>query len=142
MAVVYLLSGQDWEALDRVVNDILEDYITSGMIIRTVFFRKLLFEHYIGPVNLIRHESEISDMLDGLDFKGPLCYFKHRLTFVAQYAELHRHLAHMDYAAAAKSIVSILSEGLAPRSWYAIILTDSIPLLRSGASFGIQDYIS
>lgn len=81
-------------------------------------------------------------MLDGLDLEAPLCNFKHRLMFVTQYAELHRHLARMDYAAAAKSIVSILSEGLAPRSWYAIILTDSIPLIRSGASFGIPDYIS
>jgi len=142
MAVVYLISGKHWEGLDHVVDYILEDYITSGMIIRTMFFRKLLFEHYIGPVNFIRHESEISDMLDGLDFKGPLCRFKHRLTFLTQYAELHRHLAHMDYAAAAKSIVSILSDRLTPCSWYAIILTDSIPLIRSGASFGIQDYIS
>jgi len=45
MAIVYLLSGQDLEGLDRVVDYILEDYITSGMIIRTMFFRKLLFQH-------------------------------------------------------------------------------------------------
>lgn len=80
-------------------------------------------------------------MLNGLDLEGPLLSFKHRFTFVARYAELQRHLAHMDYAAAAKSIVSILSEGLAPRSWYAIILTDLIPLIGSSASFSIPDCI-
>jgi len=45
MAIAYMISGQDWVGLDRIVDCILEDYITSGMIIHTMFFRELLFEH-------------------------------------------------------------------------------------------------
>jgi len=40
-----MASGQDWMGLDRVIDYILESYITSGMIIRTMFFRELLFKH-------------------------------------------------------------------------------------------------
>lgn len=80
-------------------------------------------------------------MIQELNTKGPFHWvFCHRFMFVAQYAQLHEFLANMDYPAAARSVISIMSEGLAPRSWCAVVLMDSIPLIRFGASFAIPDH--
>lgn len=68
--------------------------------------------------------------------KGPSHWvFYHRFMFVARYAQFHESLASKDFATAAKAVVSIISEELAPRAWAAVVLSDSIPLIRFGPFF-------
>lgn len=65
--------------------------------------------------------------------KGPSHWvFYHRFMFVAQYAQFHESLANRDYVNAAKTVVSIIREELVPRAWAAVVLSDSIPLIRFG----------
>jgi nuclear pore complex protein Nup85 len=68
--------------------------------------------------------------------KGPSHWvFYHRFMFVSRYAQFHESLANSDYAAAAKAVVSIINEELAPRAWGAVLLADCIPLIRFGMFF-------
>lgn len=91
--------------------------------------------HLLGPNQFVSQASAISGTMQELYTKGTSHWvFYHRFMFVAQYAQLHEALANMNYAAAAKAVVSIISEELAPRAWGAVVLSDSIPLIRFGMS--------
>jgi nuclear pore complex protein Nup85 len=123
--------------LGRVVDYVLEEYITLGPISPIALVTQPnLITVLIGPDQFIKQASAISGTIQEL--QGPSHWvFYHRFIFVARYARLHEALADTDYAAAAKAVVSILSEDLAPRAWGAVILSDSIPLIRFGMSFTV-----
>ncbi|KAF9444472.1 hypothetical protein P691DRAFT_677501 [Macrolepiota fuliginosa MF-IS2] len=113
LAVAYCASAEDWAGLGRVVDYVLEEYITSG------------------PEQFIKQASAISGTMQELYAKGPSHWvFYHRFMFVARYAQFHESLANQDFVTAAKAVVSIINDELAPRAWAAVVLSDSIPLIR------------
>ncbi|KAF9054665.1 Nup85 nucleoporin-domain-containing protein [Panaeolus papilionaceus] len=113
LAVSYCISAEDWRGLGRVVDRVLEEYITSG---------SQKFTQYalaIAPsVQEIRAQSNIQGI------------FVHRLVFTVRYARFHDLLQKQEYADAASDLISIFSEEVAPTAWWATVLYDSIPLLK------------
>lgn len=85
----------------------------------------------IGPQPFVNQASAISSTIQELYNRGPSHWvFYHRFKFVTSYAEFQESLINKNYANAAKSLITIISEELAPRAWGAILLNDSIPLLQ------------
>lgn len=109
LAVSYCTSAEDWPGLGRVVDRVLDEYIISG------------------PATFSQHASAIAPSIQVLrDQPKSQGIFLHRLMFVVRYAEL---LARQELPDAASDLVAIFQEDLAPKSWWAVLLCDSIQLL-------------
>lgn len=58
--------------------------------------------------------------------------FIHRLTFAVRYAEFHQQRLKGDLQEAALDLVALFRQGIAPRSWWGILLLDATALLKMG----------
>jgi nuclear pore complex protein Nup85 len=58
--------------------------------------------------------------------------FIHRLVFAVRYAEFHQKRLEGDLQDAALDLVSIFQGDIAPKSWWGVLLTDSVDLLNCG----------
>ncbi len=61
--------------------------------------------------------------------------FVHRLVFTIRYAHFHELLEKLEYQDAASDLIAVFSEDVAPTSWWAVLLCDSVPLLRYSKAF-------
>ena len=60
--------------------------------------------------------------------------FMHRLMFAVCYARLHDFRVAGQLQDAASELVAMLQEGVAPRAWWAVLLSDAADLLQHGMS--------
>ena len=58
--------------------------------------------------------------------------FIYRLMFAVHFAEFHKQRLSGHLHEAAKEAVTMLKEEIAPRSWWAVVLSDSVDLLLYG----------
>lgn len=56
--------------------------------------------------------------------------FVHRLIFAVRYARFHELIQQQEYQDAASDLVAIFIENVAPTSWWAVVLCDSVQLLQ------------
>jgi nuclear pore complex protein Nup85 len=63
---------------------------------------------------------------------GEGAIFVQRLLFAQRYAEFHKACIEGNLLAAAEHLVEIFADELAPKSWWAVLLTDAAELLTSG----------
>jgi len=56
--------------------------------------------------------------------------FVHRLIFAVRYARFHELFQQQEYQDAASDLVAIFVEDVAPTSWWAVVLCDSVQLLQ------------
>lgn len=89
----------------------------------------------LGPLRYVSLVSDIAPLLRELKKDaGPHGVFVQRLEFAIRYAEFHQHNNLADTENAASALMSIFEENLSPRSWWAVLLNDAIPLLQDGSS--------
>jgi nuclear pore complex protein Nup85 len=58
--------------------------------------------------------------------------FIHRLMFAVRYSQFHQLRLERNFEDAASDLVSLFHDDIAPRSWWAILLCDSVELLQHG----------
>jgi nuclear pore complex protein Nup85 len=117
LALSYTSSAEDWPGLGRVVDRVLEEYITAG------------------PEQFTRYVAGIAPSLQALRMhSGAQGIFIHRLMFAVRYAEFHQRLGNQDLQDAAWDLVSMFQDGLTPKSWWAVLLCDSRQLLQHDAT--------
>ncbi|ESK94829.1 hypothetical protein Moror_14153 [Moniliophthora roreri MCA 2997] len=117
LAVTYHISAEDWSGLGRVIDRVLEEYIQNG------------------PVSFTSHAAKFVHSLQELPLRtNAEGIFAHRLTFAVRYAQIHRLRAEQDVHGAASDIVTLLRDEIAPKSWWAILLCDTVDLLQHGAT--------
>ena len=63
----------------------------------------------------------------------PTSLGRSRLRLLGAYRQFHGHYALGDRAAAAQTLVEILTSGLAPRQFYLVLLFDAVPLLEGSS---------
>ncbi|KAF8074701.1 nucleoporin Nup85-like protein [Lyophyllum atratum] len=117
LAVAYYISAEDWPGLGRVVDRVLEEYVSSG------------------PNNFAAYASAIAPSIQELRSR-PMHQgiFAHRLLFAVRYAHFHQLREEQQLQDAASDLITIFREDLAPKSWWAVLLCDSVPLLQHGSS--------
>ena len=58
--------------------------------------------------------------------------FMHRLIFAVRYARFHELVHKQHYQDAASDLMAIFVEEIAPTSWWAVVLCDSVQFLQYG----------
>lgn len=58
--------------------------------------------------------------------------FIYRLMFAVRFAEFHQRRLNGELQDAAIDLVSMLRDDIAPKSWWAVVLSDSVDLLQHG----------
>jgi nuclear pore complex protein Nup85 len=56
--------------------------------------------------------------------------FMHRLIFAVRYARFHELVQKHEYQDASSDLIAIFVEGVAPTSWWAVVLCDSVQFLQ------------
>ncbi|KAG6850574.1 hypothetical protein H0H93_011773 [Arthromyces matolae] len=113
LAAAYCISAEDWPGLGRIVEGVLEEYIVNG------------------PSAFARYASSIAPSIQELRSRpSDHGIYTHRLLFAVRYAHYHQLLERHELQEAAGDLVAIFREDLAPRSWWAVLLSDSVPLLQ------------
>ncbi|KAJ4470133.1 Nup85 nucleoporin-domain-containing protein, partial [Lentinula aciculospora] len=113
LAISYSISAEDWIGLGRIIDAVLNEYIQSG------------------PVVFASHASKIAPLLD--ETHSSLRteeIFAHRLMFTVRYSQIHKMRLEHDYSNAASELLVLLRDEIAPRSWWPILLCDSIEFLQ------------
>ncbi len=88
---------------------------------------------FIGPKIFTQYALAVAPSVQELRTKSHIHgVFVHRLVFTVRYAHFHELLEKREYQDAASDLIAIFSENVAPTSWWAVVLCDSVPLLRYG----------
>ncbi|KAF8637523.1 hypothetical protein AX17_002767 [Amanita inopinata Kibby_2008] len=114
LAVSYCTSAEDWSGLGHIVDQILEEYVESG---------PEQFSRYALTVAPTVQQLRTQDTFQGV--------FVHRLLFAVRYAHFHELRREERYQNAATELVSIFYDDLAPKCWWAVLLSDSVELLQN-----------
>ncbi|CAK5267637.1 unnamed protein product, partial [Mycena citricolor] len=116
LAVSYSSSAEDWQGLGRIVDRVLDEYIISG------------------PASFAGFASDIAPSLQSLSVKDGSTHgvFLHRLVFAVRYANFLQLCNRQELQNAASDIVAMFRDDVAPKSWWAVMLYDSVELLRYG----------
>ncbi|KAG6841451.1 hypothetical protein C0991_010876 [Blastosporella zonata] len=117
LSAAYCISAEDWPGLGRVVERVLEEYILSG---------PSDFANYAAAIAPSIQELHNRPIHQGI--------FAHRLLFAVRYAHFHQLVEMHELQDAAADLVAIFREDLAPRAWWAVLLSDSIQLLQEESS--------
>ncbi|TFK60439.1 hypothetical protein BDN72DRAFT_939980 [Pluteus cervinus] len=117
LAVSYSISAEDWVGLGRIVNQVLEEYTLSG---------PKQFTEYALSVAPTVQEMHNQAMVHGV--------FVHRMIFAVRYAHFNQMRERGEVQNAAAELIAIFRDDVAPKSWWVVLLRDSIELLQYGTS--------
>ncbi|TCD63518.1 hypothetical protein EIP91_005319 [Steccherinum ochraceum] len=116
LALSYCASAEDWPGLGRIVDRVLNEYVSQG------------------PSNFARSVANIAPSLHALRAQsksGLNGVFIYRLIFAVRFAEFHQRKVNQEYMDAAGDVVAMLKEEVAPRAWWAVVLCDAVDLLQN-----------
>ncbi|PFH51019.1 hypothetical protein AMATHDRAFT_59952 [Amanita thiersii Skay4041] len=117
LAVSYCISAEEWAGLGRIVDRVLEEYVISG------------------PDQFVKYASTMTPTVQQLRTQNTVQgVFVHRLLFAVRYAQYHELLKAGRQADAAVELVSIFYDDLAPKAWWAVLLSDALDLLQNDQS--------
>lgn len=114
LGVSYATSAENWTWLGRIVDAVLTEYIKHGPEV---------FARSVAAVAPSLQELRAHPGADGV--------FTHRLMFAVRYAEFHQRRLNGDLQEAALDVLTMFSEGLAPKSWWGVLLCDAVDLVRN-----------
>jgi nuclear pore complex protein Nup85 len=81
----------------------------------------------------VEHAAAIAPIIQKLGLQSNVNgVFYYRLIFVTRYARLQELLYRKELADAASDLITIIQDDIAPASWWAVILYDSVQLLEYG----------
>ncbi|KAK0189185.1 Nup85 nucleoporin-domain-containing protein [Armillaria mellea] len=115
LAISYSISAEDWFGLGRIIDRLLEECIING---------PQIFARFASEIAPSLHEIGAHTGLQGV--------FIHKLMFVLRYSQFHRLRLQHEYRDAAADFVVLFRDDVAPKSWWAILLCDSVELLQHG----------
>ncbi|KAF7370621.1 Nuclear pore complex protein Nup85 [Mycena sanguinolenta] len=117
LAVSYCSSAEDWQGLGRVVDRVLDEYITS-------------------PTSFAQYASDIAPSLQNLSIHHPSSQgvFVHRLMFAVRYSNFQQLRAKHELQNAASDLVAMFRDDVVPKSWWAVTLCDAVDLLEYRSS--------
>ncbi|KAF7308801.1 Nuclear pore complex protein Nup85 [Mycena kentingensis (nom. inval.)] len=115
LAVSYCCSAEDWPGLGRVVDRLLDEYVVSG----SSYFAQCASDIAPSLQNLTSQH---------LSSQG---VFIHRLMFAVRFSNFQLLRTKPDQLQnAACDLIAMFRDDVAPKSWWAVMLCDSIELLQ------------
>ncbi|BGP42672.1 hypothetical protein JCM10449v2_006684 [Rhodotorula kratochvilovae] len=128
-AVAYAVRAGDGRRIAEIADKILEEYIVNG--------QDAFIAHVDSiPTSLLRPSassppSSPSSTLPALSPAASLAPFTARLTFLARYRDFFALYASGARLEAAQLLVLLLTSGVAPKRFWAVMLLDAVPLLEA-----------
>jgi nuclear pore complex protein Nup85 len=99
----------------------------------SVSFCLILFIVIIGSHQFSNYALEIAPSVQELQTQSSVQgIFVHRLIFAVRFARYHQLIEKQEYQEAASDLMAIFVEEVAPISWWAVVLCDSVQLLCYG----------
>lgn len=138
LAVSYCVSAEDWAGLGRVVDRMLQVYITQGTHACSGTLQLCGpctdARGRVGPEEYARSVAKIAPSLQTLRAESKANgVFVYRLQFAVRFAEFHYRRLNGALQDAAFDLVAMLREEIAPKSWWAVLLSDAVELLQNSA---------
>lgn len=115
------------------MDHVLNEYFDKG--VSSVAYSQRVLIPLSGPANFSRLVANIAPSLESLrNQQGSVAngVFVYRLMFAVRLAEFHQRRLNGELHDAAYDIVTMLREDIAPRSWWAVVLSDAVDLLQYG----------
>ncbi|EPQ56724.1 hypothetical protein GLOTRDRAFT_75564 [Gloeophyllum trabeum ATCC 11539] len=113
LALECYAQAEDWPGLGRCVDMVLEEYLSGG------------------PEEFVCLVKNIAPSLKRLtNIPEAPGIFVHRLNFAVRYAEFHDNLMRNIFDDAATNLENMFRQDVAPKSWWALLLCDSVELLQ------------
>jgi nuclear pore complex protein Nup85 len=110
---------------------VLEEYIGHGQLSGFAYLCDADLSRDLGPITFAHLVADIAPSLQSLSVSSDgRTIFLHRLMFAVRYAEFHQRRLSEDIPGAAVDLTAMFEEDIVPKSWWAIVLCDSIEFLR------------
>ncbi|GAA5896654.1 hypothetical protein JCM8208_004256 [Rhodotorula glutinis] len=129
-AVAYAVRAADGRRIAEIADRILDEYIEKG--------QDAFIAHVDSiPTSLLRPPSSAPpsptspSSLPALSPSAALAPYTARLTFLARYRDFFALYASGAHLEAAQLLVLLLTSGVAPKRFWAVMLLDSVPLLEA-----------
>lgn len=149
LAISYCTSAEDWSALGRVVECVLEEYVRQGECESACLTTPDCFAdlaHLLlwdsGPAKFAHLVANIAPSLSAFTRNPENSVFLYRLEFAVRFAEFHHRRLNGDLHNAALDVVTMLRDGVAPKSWWAVVLYDTVDLLQNSTYMRVDVHAS
>ncbi|KAG9223819.1 hypothetical protein CCMSSC00406_0007681 [Pleurotus cornucopiae] len=124
LAISYYTSAEDWAGVGYVANRVLQEFWTSG------------------PLPFTKLAEDVASSIHSLAESGCPHVFVYRLIFAVRYGRFQQ-IYHMMRGRAAEGlglgdalgeVVGMFEEGIAPRGWWAVLLSDVLGIMTEDPS--------
>ncbi|GAA5942978.1 hypothetical protein JCM3775_000221 [Rhodotorula graminis] len=129
-AVAYAVRAADGRRIAEIADRILDEYIEKGQDAFIAHVDSIPTSLLRPPSSAPPSPSSPSD-LPALSPSAALAPYTARLTFLARYRDFFALYASGAHLEAAQLLVLLLTSGVAPKRFWAVMLLDSVPLLEA-----------
>lgn len=133
VALAYCVRASDARQVRRIADALLDEYVAYGApeFVRMVdaIPPSLLRPVARAPDRFALHQAQMDeDDEDDGEFGAGKTMYSSPLAFLARYRDFHNLYAMRELRGAAEMLVLLLSSGIAPERFWAVLVFDAIPL--------------
>jgi nuclear pore complex protein Nup85 len=137
-AIAYCVRANDVRQMKRIADLVLLQYIEGGVepfclavdSIPSSLLQASAHEAQADQLAAMEAEAGLPDTFSKVVLGSTPNLTSSRLAFLARYRDFHREYAAGNLSLAATLLVEILSSGVAPENFWAVLLIDAVPLLQ------------
>jgi nuclear pore complex protein Nup85 len=145
-AIAYCVRANDIRQMKRIADLVLLQYIEGGVepfcqavdSVPSSLLHASAQEIELDQLAAMEAEAGLPDTFSKVVLGSTPNLSSSRLAFLARYRDFHREYAAGNLLLAATLLVEILSSGVAPENFWAVLLIDAVPLLQDTE----QDYFT
>ncbi|KAI5478837.1 nuclear pore complex protein Nup85 [Pseudohyphozyma bogoriensis] len=131
-AISFCVRAGDQKRIARIAERMLDEYVENG---------QNSFIHHVDsiPTSLLRPRQRSEDGMDDGEDEPDIAATNPRLEFLARYRDFFALYSRGERRMAAELLVLLLTSGIAPRRFWAVMFLDVVPLLQAAPEILIPE---